>query len=96
MRRYGMKIVLAAALIACGTAHADDWPARPITMVVPYAAGGPTDVIGRVFAQQMSDLLGRPIVIENIAGAGGMTGASRVSGARWLSGSFRRQRKPRL
>jgi tripartite-type tricarboxylate transporter receptor subunit TctC len=81
MRRYGMQIVLAAVLIACGAARAQDWPTRPITLVVPYPAGGPTDVIGRLFWQQMSELLGRQIVVENIGGAGGMTGASRVAHA---------------
>ena len=81
MLRYGMQIVLAAILITCGDARAEDWPARPITLVVPYGAGGPTDVIGRLFAQQMSERLGRQIVVENVAGAGGMTGASRVANA---------------
>jgi tripartite-type tricarboxylate transporter receptor subunit TctC len=81
MCRYGMQIVLAAVLIACGVARAEDWPTRPITLVVPYPAGGPTDVVGRLFAQQMSETLGRPIVVENIGGAGGMIGASRVAHA---------------
>ena len=81
MRRYRMQIVLAAVLIACGVARAEDWPTRPITLVVPYPAGGPTDVVGRLFAQQMSETLGRPIVVENIGGAGGMIGASRVAHA---------------
>jgi len=77
-----MRIVLATALIACGAASAQDWPARPITMVVPYAAGGPTDVVGRLFAQQMGEILGRQIVVENVPGAGGMTGANRVAHAK--------------
>jgi tripartite-type tricarboxylate transporter receptor subunit TctC len=81
MSRYAMQIVLAAVLITYATARAEDWPTRPITLVVPYAAGGPTDVVGRLFAQQMSETLGRQIVVENIAGAGGMTGASRVAHA---------------
>src|SRR4051812_34795885 len=81
MSRYGMQIVLGAALLACGGARADDWPARPITLIVPYPAGGPTDVIGRLFAQRMGEALGRQIVVENIAGAGGMTGASRLAHA---------------
>ncbi len=84
-RRHGMRrpmqIVLATILLACAPARAEDWPARPITMVVPYAAGGPTDVIGRLFAQQMGEALGRQIVVENVPGAGGMTGASRVTQA---------------
>jgi tripartite-type tricarboxylate transporter receptor subunit TctC len=81
MRRFGMQIVLAAALMACGAARAEDWPARPITLVVPYAAVGPTDAIGRLFAQHMSEFLKDQIVVENIGGAGGMTGASRVAHA---------------
>ena len=82
MKLCGMQIVLAAAFIACGAASAQDWPARPITMVVPYAAGGPTDVVGRLFAQQMGEILGRQIVVENVPGAGGMTGANRVAHAK--------------
>ena len=78
MWRYRMHLVLACALIVCGVARAEDWPSRAIALVVPYPAGGPTDVIGRLFAQQMSESLGRPLVVENIAGAGGMTGANRV------------------
>jgi tripartite-type tricarboxylate transporter receptor subunit TctC len=81
MSRYRLLIVLAALVIACGAARAQDWPARPVTLVIPYPAGGPTDVVGRLFAQQMSGTLGRPIVVENVAGAGGMTGASRVAHA---------------
>ena len=78
--RY-VQIILAAVLISCGPTLAQDWPARPITLVVPYPAGGPTDTVGRLFAQQMSESLGRQIVVENIAGAGGTTGASRVAQA---------------
>ena len=81
MRRYATQIVLAAVLIACGVARAQDWPTRPMTLVVPYPAGGPTDMVGRMFAQQMSEGLGRPLVVENIVGAGGMTGANRVAQA---------------
>src|SRR4029079_14154366 len=79
MRRHVMHIVWALVVILCGgTVRADDSPTRAITFVVPYAAGGPTDVVGRLFAQQISETLGRPIVIENVPGAGGMTGAGRV------------------
>ena len=53
MRHYRMRIVLAAILTTCGAARAEDWPVRPITLVVPYGAGGPTDVIGRLFPQQI-------------------------------------------
>ena len=81
MRHHGIAIVLTAMLVDCGVARAEDWPARPVTLVIPYAAGGPTDVIGRLFAQQMSERLGRQIIVENVAGAGGMTGANRVVNA---------------
>ena len=70
---------LAAMLAFGGSAHAQDWPNRPVTMVVPYAAGGPVDTIGRVFAQRLSEIFGQQIIIENIGGAGGMTGAARVA-----------------
>lgn len=79
--RYRMQIVLAAVLVTCGAASAQDWPARPLTLVVPYGAGGPTDVIGRLFAQQMSERLNRQIIVENVPGAGGMIGANRVANA---------------
>src|SRR5262245_18989539 len=82
MNRHAMQIAFAAVLVACAGAGAEEWPARPITMVVPYAAGGPTDVVGRLFAQQMVEILGRQIVVENVPGAGGMTGASRVANAK--------------
>src|SRR5215471_15657167 len=60
-------------------AQADQWPTRPITMVVPFAAGGPTDVVGRIVADRLSDVLGQQVIVENVGGAGGMTGAQRVA-----------------
>jgi tripartite-type tricarboxylate transporter receptor subunit TctC len=62
-------------------AAAQDYPNRPLTMVIPFAAGGPTDVQGRVIAQRMSELLGQQVIIENVGGAGGMTGSARVANA---------------
>lgn len=59
----------------------DAWPSRPITLVVPFAAGGGNDVLARIIAQPLSDILKQPVVIENVAGAGGMTGANRVARA---------------
>src|SRR3954462_8528584 len=67
-----------AALSFLSPAAAQDYPTRPITMVIPFAAGGPTDVLGRVVAARMGEILGQQIVIENATGAGGMTGANRV------------------
>jgi tripartite-type tricarboxylate transporter receptor subunit TctC len=58
---------------------AHEWPSRPITMIVPFAAGGPTDVVGRIIAQRLGEVLEQSVVVENIGGAGGMTGAQRVA-----------------
>src|SRR5262249_5522009 len=63
------------------SASAQDWPSRPVTMIVPYAAGGPVDTVGRIMAQGLSEVLGQQVIIENIGGAGGMTGATRVARA---------------
>src|SRR5665647_3588485 len=60
---------------------AEEWPTRPLTMINPFAAGGPNDVLARLFAQRMGEILGQPIVLENIGGAGGMNGADRVAKA---------------
>ncbi len=60
-------------------ASAQDWPTRPITLVVPFPAGGPIDFIGRLMAQRLSDKLGQQVIVENVGGAGGMNGAARVA-----------------
>jgi tripartite-type tricarboxylate transporter receptor subunit TctC len=73
--------VLAGIIGLAGSASAQNWPTRPVTMVVPFAAGGPTDVLGRVMAERMSQILGQQVVIENIGGAGGSTGSQRVARA---------------
>jgi tripartite-type tricarboxylate transporter receptor subunit TctC len=78
----GKALAAVAALFALlGPAIAQDYPARPITMVIPFAAGGPTDVLGRVVAARMSEILGQQVVVENVGGAGGMTGSKRVATA---------------
>ncbi|MEN3383579.1 MAG: hypothetical protein V7608_3623, partial [Hyphomicrobiales bacterium] len=69
---------LAALAALLGPAAAQDYPNRPITMVIPFAAGGPTDVLGRVVAAKMGDILGQQIIVENVGGAGGMTGANKI------------------
>jgi tripartite-type tricarboxylate transporter receptor subunit TctC len=72
----------AAALIAlAGTAGAQSWPTRPITLVVPFAAGGGIDVSVRIQAQHMSELLGQSIVIDNVGAAAGTIGSQRVAKA---------------
>lgn len=78
-RQIGAAIAMGLALVSSG--HAQDWPNRSITMVVPFAAGGPVDTIGRILGARLSDILGQQVVIENIGGAGGMIGASRVAKA---------------
>jgi tripartite-type tricarboxylate transporter receptor subunit TctC len=68
-----------AALALCAPALAQDFPNRAMTMVIPFAAGGPTDVLGRVVAARMSEVLGQNVIVENINGAGGMTGSLHVA-----------------
>lgn len=72
-------LALATALVAAaGAAQAQgNWPTRPVAMIVPFAAGGPTDVIARIVSDHMSRTLGQQIVVENVAGAGGTTGITR-------------------
>ena len=72
---------VAAFFTLLTSAAAQDYPNRPITMVIPFAAGGPTDVLGRVVAARMGEILGQQVVVENIGGAGGQTGAKRVASA---------------
>ena len=77
-----MPRTLLAAVFGCvlaSPALAQDWPARPVTMVVPFAAGGEADVLGRIVAHGLADVLGKPVVVENVGGAGGTTGAARVA-----------------
>jgi tripartite-type tricarboxylate transporter receptor subunit TctC len=74
-------ITLALHLPGAGPAAAQGWPTRSVTMVVPFAAGGAVDVMGRILAAPMSEALGQQVVVENIGGAGGMTGTARVAKA---------------
>jgi tripartite-type tricarboxylate transporter receptor subunit TctC len=77
-----MRDRLAAAfclVVSCAPAVAQDWPTRPVTMIVPYAAGGPVDTVGRIMAVGLTEALGQQVIVENVGGAGGMTGANRVA-----------------
>lgn len=82
-RRPTLSVMSAAVLLAIGTlgtAQAQtDYPNKPVRLVVPYAPGGATDVIGRVLAKQLSDSLGQQFVVDNRAGAGGSLGAGQVA-----------------
>src|ERR1700682_4302853 len=71
--------VAASALSRVAAAQA--YPSRPITMIVPYPAGGPTDTVGRTVAERMPAELGQPIVVENVTGAAGSIGLGRVARA---------------
>jgi tripartite-type tricarboxylate transporter receptor subunit TctC len=78
-----MLFLAGAAVVAmAGSAMAQDFPTRPITMVIPFAAGGPTDVLGRAVAAKMGEGLGQQVVVENVTGAGGQTGGKRVADSR--------------
>jgi tripartite-type tricarboxylate transporter receptor subunit TctC len=81
-RRQFLHLAGAAALVAVSApAGAQNWPTRPVTMVVPFAAGGPIDIVGRILAAHLSEHLGQQVIIENVGGAGGMTGSYRVARA---------------
>lgn len=78
----GASLALAALLSAAITpARAQDYPTRSITMIVPFAAGGPTDVIARIVTGHMAQTLGQSIIIENVVGAGGTTASARAARA---------------
>jgi tripartite-type tricarboxylate transporter receptor subunit TctC len=73
--------VLAVSALAQGVAAAQTYPVRPITVIVPFAAGGPTDVLARVLGDHIRADLGQPVLIENVTGAGGSIGVGRVAAA---------------
>jgi tripartite-type tricarboxylate transporter receptor subunit TctC len=77
----GCLAILAGLGALAASAQAQTYPTRSITMIVPFAAGGPTDVIARIVTGHMAQTLGQSIIIENVVGAGGTTGATRASRA---------------
>lgn len=70
------------ALISCNLANAQSFPDKPVTVIIPFAAGGPTDALGRVISQSMSSNLGTSVVVDNVTGAGGTLARQRVAQAR--------------
>ena len=78
----GAAAGLFALALGIAPAVAQDYPARPITVIVPFAAGGPTDVVARIVGDHMSRTLGQTLVIENVVGAGGTTGITRAMRAK--------------
>src|SRR3954469_12008131 len=77
VKSFARALSLALALLAPAAALADTYPSRPITMIVVFAPGGPTDVLARIVADHMGRTLGQRLVVENLAGAGGTTGGAR-------------------
>ena len=82
-RRQFLQLVAGAAAVSAAwrIANAQAYPSRPITIVVPSGAGGPSDVIVRIVAERMRSSLGQPLVIENVTGANGNLGTGRVARA---------------
>jgi tripartite-type tricarboxylate transporter receptor subunit TctC len=92
LRRQFLHLASSAlALLATPwTANAEGYPSRPITIIVPFPAGGPGDTVGRILTDQLRASLGQPIIIENVSGASGSIGTGRVAravpdGYRWCS-----------
>jgi len=75
------RLLVLAAYAFCALAHAQDYPNRPVVLVIPYAAGGPTDVLGRIFAERMGKSLNGTVLVENTVGAAGSIGVGRVARA---------------
>src|SRR3982074_304927 len=81
MNKLSVAIAVAAMAIGIGGAAAQTYPSRPITMIAPFPAGGPSDALARVLSEPLRAALGQPIVIENVAGAGGNIGIGRLARA---------------
>src|SRR5262245_31214829 len=77
MRRVACVLGL-FAILSAGAARASEWPTRTVTVVVPYAAGGFTDILARIAAKNLSEKFGQPFVVENRLGAGGAIAAAYV------------------
>src|SRR5688572_10026541 len=81
MNARGLSFLVAfgAALVCGGDGHAQGYPNKPITMIVPFPAGGGSDILARIIAEHMRASLGQPVIIENVGGAGGTIGTTRVA-----------------
>ena len=78
-RKLSLAVVgVFITLAACASALAQPYPSHPITMIVPFPAGGATDTLGRFLAERLHDDLGQPVIIENVAGAAGTIGVARA------------------
>jgi tripartite-type tricarboxylate transporter receptor subunit TctC len=81
MSKKILGIAIGLMLALSGPAGAQNFPSHPMTLVIPFAAGGPQDVLGRIIAQRMSEVLGQQVIVENVGGAGGGIGSLRVAQA---------------
>jgi tripartite-type tricarboxylate transporter receptor subunit TctC len=79
--KLSVAVAVLVAAAAPAPSVAQPWPSRAVTMLVPFAAGGSSDAIGRILAEGLRGELGQPVIVENVGGAGGMTGANRVAKA---------------
>ena len=82
MNKLALSLAAAAVFaFSAGSASAQAYPDRPITIIVPFAAGGPTDTVTRLVAEAMSGDLGQQVLVENVGGAGGTVGAAQAAAA---------------
>jgi len=82
--RRALLLLIAGAAVLCEASpatRAQDYPSRPITMIVPFPPGGPNDTLGRIMAERMRTTLGQPVIVENVSGANGTIGVGRVARA---------------
>jgi tripartite-type tricarboxylate transporter receptor subunit TctC len=80
-RRAAAMISMACALALPAPAAAQEFPTRPLTLVIPFGAAGGVDVVGRILAARMGEILGHTVIVENVGGAGGMIGSARIARA---------------
>src|SRR4030081_2751976 len=97
-RRRFLRLAVGAAMLPAlaPMAAAQSYPSRPVTLVVPFAAGGPVDVLARIMAERMKVSLGQPVIIENVAGAAGSTGGGGGRRPPRVAGRLHAQHRARL
>jgi tripartite-type tricarboxylate transporter receptor subunit TctC len=81
MMKLSLTVAIILGLLAAGGTAATSFPTRPITLIVPFPAGGPSDSVARIVSDRMRTSLGQPVIVENVSGAGGTIGLARVANA---------------
>jgi tripartite-type tricarboxylate transporter receptor subunit TctC len=84
LKRIGFRalaLVAVSMTMTVSSAIAQTWPTRPVTIVVPFGVGSALDLMARILGSRLSEILGQPVVVENVSGGGGMTGAARIANA---------------